>query len=177
MQLVQLLSASENFKEQGVGIAGVSYDSEAILRDFAKRHGISFPLLADPNSETIRAYGVLFILAAAAGIAIGVFAVNTARRLRPTASAGARTERTRAAAPKFALRNIAGKKTSLAEFKGKVVLVNFWATWCGPCRVEIPWLISMQQKYGPQEFTVLGLAMDDEKEAVVSPFVAKETFS
>lgn len=59
MQLVQLQSASQKFKAQGVGIAGVSYDSEAILRDFAKRHGITFPLLADPHSGTIRKYGVL----------------------------------------------------------------------------------------------------------------------
>ncbi len=63
MQLVQLQSASEKFKAQGVGIAGVSYDSEAILRDFAKRHAITFPLLADPNSETIRAFGVFDISA------------------------------------------------------------------------------------------------------------------
>jgi hypothetical protein len=59
MQLVQLQNASQKFKAQGVGIAAVSYDSEGILRDFAKRHGITFPLLADPKSETIRQYGIL----------------------------------------------------------------------------------------------------------------------
>src|ERR1043165_4244253 len=69
-----------------------------------------------------------------------------------------------------------GKDITEADFKGKVVLVNFWATWCEPCRVEIPWLIEMQQKYGSKGFTVLGVAMDEEGKSVVSPFVAKEQF-
>jgi thiol-disulfide isomerase/thioredoxin len=64
----------------------------------------------------------------------------------------------------------------LSQMKGKVVLVNFWATWCEPCRVEIPWLIEMQQKYGAKGFTVLGIAMDDEGRSVVAPFVQKERF-
>jgi hypothetical protein len=59
MQLVQLQSASAKFKEQGLGLAAISYDSEAILKDFAQRHGIEFTLLADPNSEIIKRYGVL----------------------------------------------------------------------------------------------------------------------
>jgi thiol-disulfide isomerase/thioredoxin len=50
-------------------------------------------------------------------------------------------------APEITLRDLDGKDLSLAQYKGKVVLVNFWATWCDPCRVEIPWLIEMQQKY------------------------------
>jgi thiol-disulfide isomerase/thioredoxin len=56
------------------------------------------------------------------------------------------------------------------------VLVNFWATWCDPCRVEIPWLIEMQNKYGAKGFTVLGIAMDEEGKPVVAPFVAKERY-
>ncbi len=54
---------------------------------------------------------------------------------------------------------------------GKVVLVNFWATWCEPCKIEIPELIQLQNKYGPQGFTILGVAMDDEGSPVVAPFV------
>jgi AhpC/TSA family/Disulphide bond corrector protein DsbC len=54
-----LQSATEKFKAQGVGVVAISYDNEAILRDFAKRHGITYPLLADPHSELIRQYGVL----------------------------------------------------------------------------------------------------------------------
>jgi cytochrome c biogenesis protein CcmG/thiol:disulfide interchange protein DsbE len=68
------------------------------------------------------------------------------------------------------------KDVSLADLKGKVVLVNFWATWCDPCRVEIPWLIEMQAKYGSRGFTVVGTAMDDEGKSTVAPFVEKERF-
>ncbi|HWZ98371.1 MAG TPA: TlpA disulfide reductase family protein [Candidatus Dormibacteraeota bacterium] len=69
-----------------------------------------------------------------------------------------------------------GKDISVADFKGKVVLVNFWATWCEPCKIEIPWLIEMQNKYGSKGFTVLGIAMDDEGSSVVQPFVQTKRF-
>jgi len=80
------------------------------------------------------------------------------------------------AAPDVTLMDLDGKNLSLAQYKGKVVLVNFWATWCDPCRVEIPWLIEMQQKYSAKGFTVLGIAMDEEGAKVVNPFVSKERF-
>jgi thiol-disulfide isomerase/thioredoxin len=79
-------------------------------------------------------------------------------------------------APDLTLKDIDGKDVSLAQYKGKVVLVNFWATWCDPCREEIPWLINMQAKYGAKGFTVLGVAMDEEGKSVVAPYVAKEKF-
>ena len=80
-------------------------------------------------------------------------------------------------APEISLKDLDGKDVSLAQFKGQVVLVNFWATWCAPCREEIPELIAMQRKYGPKGFTVLGVAMDEEGKSVVAPFVAKERFT
>jgi thiol-disulfide isomerase/thioredoxin len=79
-------------------------------------------------------------------------------------------------APDVTLKDLDGKDVSIAQYKGKVVLVNFWATWCEPCRFEIPWLIEMQQKYGAKGFTVLGIAMDDEGRSVVAPWVQKERF-
>jgi thiol-disulfide isomerase/thioredoxin len=60
--------------------------------------------------------------------------------------------------------------------KGDVVLVNFWATWCEPCKIEIPELIELQQKYGSHGFTVLGVAMDDEGSSVVAPFVQSKNW-
>jgi thiol-disulfide isomerase/thioredoxin len=79
-------------------------------------------------------------------------------------------------APDLKLKDLDGKEVSLADFSGKVVFLNFWATWCDPCRVEIPWLIDMQAKYGPRGFTVVGVAMDEEGKSVVAPFLAKERF-
>lgn len=79
-------------------------------------------------------------------------------------------------APELRLKDLEGKDVSLADLKGKVVFVNFWATWCDPCRIEIPWLIDMQAKYASRGFTVVGVAMDDEGQKVVAPFVAKEKF-
>src|SRR5579859_647387 len=78
--------------------------------------------------------------------------------------------------PELTLKDLDGNNVSLSEYKGKVILVNFWATWCDPCRVEIPWLIEMQQNYGPKGFVILGIALDEEGKSVVAPFVAKERF-
>ncbi|MDR3722431.1 MAG: TlpA disulfide reductase family protein [Candidatus Acidoferrales bacterium] len=71
-------------------------------------------------------------------------------------------------APDVTFKDLQGKDVTLSSFKGKVVLVNFWGTWCEPCRGEIPILIAMQQKYGPQGFTLLGAATNDEEKNVDS---------
>lgn len=78
--------------------------------------------------------------------------------------------------PDLTLKDLNGNDVSLSEYKGKVVLVNFWATWCDPCRGEIPELIELQHKYGPRGFVLLGIALDEEGKSVVAPFVAKERF-
>jgi cytochrome c biogenesis protein CcmG/thiol:disulfide interchange protein DsbE len=78
--------------------------------------------------------------------------------------------------PALVMKDLDGHDVTLDQFKGKVVLVNFWATWCQPCRVEIPWMIEFEKKYGPRGFTVLGVAMDDEGKKVVGPFVKNERF-
>jgi thiol-disulfide isomerase/thioredoxin len=80
-------------------------------------------------------------------------------------------------APEVTFKDLDGKSATLNQYKGKVVLVNFWATWCDPCFVEIPWLIEMQQKYEAKGFTVLGISMDEEGKSAVVPFLAKERFN
>jgi thiol-disulfide isomerase/thioredoxin len=80
-------------------------------------------------------------------------------------------------APDVIFKDLDGKEVPLSSFKGKVVLINFWATWCDPCYIEIPWLIEMQEKFGARGFTVLGVSMDEEGKAAVAPFLAKERFN
>jgi len=123
---------------------------------------------------------VAIILAIVIAVIIGTYFADRATRLSGKNTATATAEASEAInkpEPDLTLKDLDGKDVSLAQYKGKVVLVNFWATWCDPCRMEIPWLINMQAKYGPKGFTVLGLAMDDEGQSVVAPFVAKEKFN
>ncbi len=77
-------------------------------------------------------------------------------------------------APAFTLTDLDGKKVTLAQFKGHPVVINFWATWCGPCQLEMPWFEAINGKYKPQGLVVLGLSQDDgtAKEKIAS--VAKK---
>ena len=70
------------------------------------------------------------------------------------------------AAPGFSLTDVDGKALNLADLKGKVVLLDYWATWCAPCKVEIPHFIEMQKKYGPQGLQIVGLSIDDDAKPV-----------
>ncbi|MFZ0745590.1 MAG: TlpA disulfide reductase family protein [Terracidiphilus sp.] len=65
-------------------------------------------------------------------------------------------------APDFTLPDLSGKKVSLASFKGKAVLINFWATWCGPCKIETPWLVELQNQYASQGLEILGVSTEGE---------------
>jgi peroxiredoxin len=61
----------------------------------------------------------------------------------------------------FVLKDSSGKDFNLASQKGKVILLDFWATWCPPCKVEIPWFVEFQRTYGPQGLIVIGISVDD----------------
>ena len=80
-----------------------------------------------------------------------------------------------AAAPDFELNivNAGGKTMKLSDLKGKAVLLNFWATWCEPCKVEMPWFVDLQKEYGQQGLQIVGVSMDDEGEKPVSEFAKK----
>ncbi|HTR35246.1 MAG TPA: TlpA disulfide reductase family protein [Bryobacteraceae bacterium] len=78
----------------------------------------------------------------------------------------------RTPAPGFALKDASGRTLDLKSYRGKVVLLDFWATWCGGCREEIPWFATFQRTYGARGFAVVGVSMDDSGWAVLKPFLA-----
>ncbi|HLJ47615.1 MAG TPA: TlpA disulfide reductase family protein [Bryobacteraceae bacterium] len=74
-------------------------------------------------------------------------------------------------APDFMLIDASGQAVRLSDYRGKAVLLNFWATWCGPCKVEIPWFVEFERQYRNRGFEVLGVAMDDAGWQAVRPFI------
>jgi thiol-disulfide isomerase/thioredoxin len=71
----------------------------------------------------------------------------------------------------FTLKDLDNKDVKLSSFKGKVILLDFWATWCGPCKIEIPWFIEFQNKYGKDGLQVVGVSIDDTLDKL-KPYVA-----
>ena len=108
---------------------------------------------------------------------IGTYFADKATRVQVKNTDSSSVQVSEKPAPAVTFKNLDGADVTLAQYKGTVVLVNFWATWCDPCYVEIPWLIEMQQKYAAKGFTILGVSMDEEGKAAVVPFLAKERFN
>jgi cytochrome c biogenesis protein CcmG/thiol:disulfide interchange protein DsbE len=77
-------------------------------------------------------------------------------------------------APEFVVKDLHGRTVRLSDLRGKVVVLNFWATWCPPCRHEVPWLIDLQQRYGPKGLQIVGLSMDSGSPEPVAEFAKRE---
>ncbi len=73
-------------------------------------------------------------------------------------------------APDFTLKNLDGDEVRLSDYRGKIVFVNFWATWCGPCRQEVPVFIELQEKFGKDKLVILGISVDRGDLSVVPKF-------
>src|SRR4051794_21609368 len=120
-----------------------------------------------------------WMLAAAAAVGLGLAAIpfiGTRAEGPGKTAAGAKSGASQVCeakgkrAPAFELNDYTGKKVRLDDYKGKVVFVNFWATWCGPCKYEIPMFVDLQQRYGAQGLAFLGISVDDPVEDL-KPFV------
>jgi peroxiredoxin len=74
------------------------------------------------------------------------------------------------AAPEFSLKTLDGRDVKLSDYRGKAVLLNFWATWCAPCKIEMPWFVDLYKKYRPQGLEIVGIAMDDSGREEIAKF-------
>ena len=111
--------------------------------------------------------GLLLPTAAALALLMGGCSQEPqkASRVRPSSE--------RKPAPEFTLKDSDGKTVQLSDYRGKVVLLNFWATWCGPCKIEIPWFIDFERRFKDQGFAVVGISMDEDGWNAVKPFISE----
>lgn len=145
-------------------------DRELIDRE--QRMGLPPDVEIDPNPRPKQnrwARNAITILIVA--VAVGFMIYAGAKNAKHPAPGMAPGEVAGKQAPNFTLQDLQGHNVSLTDFRGKAVLVNFWATWCGPCKVEIPWLVELQKQYGPQGFEIIGVALDDSGHDAIQKFV------
>jgi thiol-disulfide isomerase/thioredoxin len=100
-------------------------------------------------------------------IAIGLVCLGTASVLAQEASPA------RTPAPDWELTDLSGKLVKFSDFRGHVLIVDFWATWCVPCRVEIPHFVELQKQYGDKGLTVIGISLDEQGPEVVKKFLKR----
>lgn len=116
------------------------------------------------TKQLIRAFSLgLVLLLIVAGCSTSRTA--SAQSVKPT--------KDRKVAPDFVLKDASGKQVKLSDYRGKAVVLDFWATWCGPCKVEIPWFVEFQRKYKDRGLVILGVASGDEGWDIVKPFATQ----
>ena len=111
---------------------------------------------------------ILIIVAVVISLML-VFSIQKTRRTSPPNAGKLQGQ----PAPDFSLASVDGQTLKLSDYRGKAVLLNFWATWCEPCKIEMPWFVQLQQQYGPQGLQVLGVAMDDTDPKDIKEFAEK----
>ncbi|MBV9479294.1 MAG: redoxin domain-containing protein [Acidobacteria bacterium] len=137
-----------------------------------KNHPTDLPAAPEEAARAAKHNSFVWVIVIVAVLAMLALAPYMARRARTSSGAGA-GELKGKPAPEFSLEALDGKTVRLADFRGRAVLLNFWATWCQPCKIEMPWFEEMQKQYGPEGLQVVGIAMDDAPKEDISKF-AKE---
>jgi thiol-disulfide isomerase/thioredoxin len=130
---------------------------------------ISPPPTPPPSEPSLNPPGgggrnpLALVVVAVVAAAMLYFGLHMAHRSRPRL-----TQAT--LAPDFTLQSLDGKNMSLSDLRGKAVLLNFWATWCTPCKIEMPWFVELQRQYGAQGLQIVGVVMDDASKEDIAKF-------
>jgi thiol-disulfide isomerase/thioredoxin len=145
------------------GACGASFPQPVVENGKLEATGLANPQPVQGRGRNPLALVVVALIAAA----MLYFGFHMARR-----SATNETPRiTKSSpAPDFTLESLDGGNMRLSDFRGKAVLLNFWATWCGPCKIEMPWFVDLQNQYGPQGLQIVGVAMDDSGKEDIAKF-------
>lgn len=114
-----------------------------------------------PSKKPKTVVGVALALA----VVVGLYAINR-YWIAPATSRHSQGSQDHPMAPDFTLVDLSGRKLTLSDYRGKVVLLDFWATWCGPCRIEIPGFVELQNRYREQGLVVIGLSKDESVDPV-----------
>ncbi len=126
------------------------------------------PAAAAPPESPAKSNGPKLLLGAvlAIAVAVGLYYVNR-YWIAPAVKAQSKASSDHPIAPEISLTDINGHSLKLSDFRGRVVVLDFWATWCGPCRIEIPEFVELQKRYETQGFSMIGISMDDTADPVV----------
>ncbi len=108
---------------------------------------------------------------------IMMLALAATASAQPSVRANLLQETERKPTPDFVLKDARGKAAKLSKYRGKVVLLDFWATWCTGCKREIPWFVEFQKAYGTKRFAVVGVSMDEDGWKALKPFLAEHPIS
>ena len=111
---------------------------------------------------------------AAVSVLCAALSISGCNEYSSTVRAAVKAEGERKPAPDFTLKDADGKPVKLSDYRGKVVLLNFWATWCGPCKIEIPWFMDFEQTYKDKNFAVLGVSLDEDGWESVKPYIEQK---
>ena len=120
------------------------------------------------RGRALRNLGLILV-----GAAVLLFGAYRYASLQPLPTPPGDKDKEGPLVPDFVLKDIQGNNFRMADLKGKVVILDFWATWCHPCTIEIPWFIDLYDRYGPEGLEIVGVAMDDEGLQVVKPFAKR----
>jgi cytochrome c biogenesis protein CcmG/thiol:disulfide interchange protein DsbE len=203
VEMPWFVELQKEYGPQGLQIIGVSMDEEEekTISDFAKKMGVNYPILMG-TEKVAELYGGIEglptsffidrsgkVVAREAGLisegrivdlikkSLGQSAEPKAEPKKETAGLPNLSEGDPAGvvAPDFQLKllDAKGKTMKLSDLRGKAVVLDFWATYCVPCKIEMPWFVELQKQYGPQGLQIVGVAIDDEEEKVVSEFSKK----